>query len=390
MTLTRPRVLVVGDRPEVAIVACRSLGKAGYQVGVTGDGRADRVRRSRYVASYHALPSLYTALSQWQAGLQQTIRHHGYDVAIASSDSVLAGWRGLHLGIPVCPNLEDRHLSLTDKSRLAELAVQADVPYPDTRAPGSPSEDEAYAREVRGPRVVKAAQPAYIEGSGVTRSPRPRLVDDPPSARRAMAVIRAGGGRPIIQDQLVGSKLQAVIIRRGLQTSCRLSFRVLREYPAGGAESMLAAVDSSTGVGARMVTMLERLADAARYQGILSAEFIEQPGTGMVHLMDPNPRLWGSVAFAELLGMRMCERVVLDALGHPPPPPPRRDPSGRRYHDLVREIQWLAAQPRIPSGYIKTFGIRDLWNAPSPTDPLPDVHHIMSAVGRRLRAGHGP
>jgi predicted ATP-grasp superfamily ATP-dependent carboligase len=390
MTPTKTRVLVVGDRPEVALVACRSLGKAGYRVGVTGDGRADRVRRSRYISSYHSLPSLYTALGEWQAGLQNTILRYGYDVVLASSDPVLAGWRGLHLGIPACPDLEDRHLSLTDKSRLAELAVQAGVPYPDTRAPRSPTEDEAYARGVRGPTIIKAAQPAYIKGSGVTRSPKPRLVDDPPSARRAMAVIRAGGGRPILQDQLVGPKLQAIIIRRGLRTSCQISFRVRREYPAGGAESMLAAVDSSTGIGARIVTMLERLADAAEYRGILHAEFIEHSGTGEVFLMDANPRLWGSVAFAERVGLRMCERVVLDALNRPPPLAPRRNPSGRRYHDLVREIQWLAAQPRIPSGYIKTFGIRDLWNGPSPTDPLPDIHQVTSAVLRRIRSGRAP
>lgn len=383
MTRRTARVLVVGDRREVALVACRSLGKAGYDVGATGSGGSDPVRASRHVSRYHVLPSLDSALDRWQSTLCSLIVRHRYDVVIATSDAVLAGWRGIELGIPTCPSLQLAHQALIDKHRLAQLAAVADVRYPSTRAPQTSAEDRAHAARVDGPVVIKPGRPTDSTALGVVRLPRPRIVETFGTALAALTEIRRRRGQPLLQDLLVGPKLQAVIIRRAGQTTCRLAYRVLREYPAGGAESMLQAIASSGGTGGAMIAMLERLADAAGYQGILTAEFIQQEGTNDLYLMDPNPRLWGSLAFAELLGFRMTERVVLDALGRPQPPR-APDPRGRRYHHLIRELQWLAARRRIPAGYLRTFSRRDLWSLPSLNDPLPDVRWSVSAALSRL------
>jgi biotin carboxylase len=214
--------------------------------------------------------------------------------------------------------------------------------------------------------------------------PGAHVVHDYPTASHALGSIRRRGVDPVVQECLDGEKLQAVIIRREGSTSFRMAFRVRREHPPQrGAEAMLERLRTTAGDGADLTSALERLADAVDYQGLLQAEFY-RTASGRLYVIDVNPRLWGSMAFAELLGLGVTERVVRDALGCDPLSVPQES-TDRRYHHLAREFRWSRAQPGGFASVLATSSPRDVWDLPSLTDPLPELLRLA----RRFRPAGG-
>lgn len=367
------RILVLGERASVAVTACRALGAAGYEVGVASWREVEEAGLSRFAKRNYRVPPLHEAVGAWTDAVRRIVHFDGYDVAIATTDAAVARLPDMHLAIPTCPQISARHSGLIDKALLGDLCRQASVAYPRTHRPGTAADDEAAARDVRSRTVVKAVRSAMVASNHVNLAPGANVVRDPHSALRALTALRKRGIDSIIQEYLAGEKFQAVIIRRAGTTSCRLAFQVLREFPpAAGSETALAGLSAAGGTGAEIVGMLERLADAAGYEGLLQAEFIKSSGDGRIRVIDVNPRLWGSLKFAELLGFRMTERAVRDALGLAPAQQ-EPDPAGRRYHHVARELRWLLARGRVPRAYFSTFSFRDVWDVPSLTDPRPDL-----------------
>jgi hypothetical protein len=379
-----PRVLLLGDRPVVALAACRALSRAGYDVGVTGSRALEVAGVSRHASRYHRIPPIDGAVGDWRTALRALVKDVGYDVVVATSDAGVARLLDLDLPVPTCPEISDRHLSLIDKGRLATLCAEASVDYPRTHRSRTAEEDEAVARGVEREIIVKAARSAVATPDGLTLLPGAYQVRDYRTASRALASIRRRGVDPVVQEYLEGEKLQAIIIRRAGITSFRLAFRVRREFPPErGAESMLEGLQASSGIGAEMVGMLERLADAATYDGLVGAEFLRTV-SGRLCVIDVNPRLGGSLAFAELLGHRMAERAICDVL-QLDPAPILDEVAGRRYHHLVRELRWLGARPRAIKDLLATSSPRDIWDTPSLTDPLPELLRLTRRLTRANR-----
>jgi hypothetical protein len=375
-----PRVLLLGDRPVVALAACRALGQAGYDVGVAGWRTVEVAGVSRHAARYHRIPPIEGAGGDWSSALRAVVTKLGYEVVVATSDAGVARLLDLDLPVPASPEVSDRQLPLIDKGQLASLCAANSVDYPRTDRPQTHEQDESISRGVVRPTIVKAARSATATPDGVRLMPGAHLVGEYQTASRALAAIRRRGADPVVQEHLEGEKLQAVILRRGGSTSFQMAFRVVREYPPKhGSETMLERLRTSSGPGAELVRMLERLADAVEYSGVLQAEFYLTPG-GRLCVIDVNPRLWGSLAFPEKLGLGMTDRVVRDALGLDPLPLPR-ETTARRYHHLLRELRWSRGQPRAIAGIVATSSPHDVWDTPSLSDPVPELLWLA----RRLR-----
>jgi predicted ATP-grasp superfamily ATP-dependent carboligase len=379
-----PRVLILGERAAVAVPAVRSLARAGFEVDVAGRRPREEAARSRHVRRYFRLKARGDHAAEWEAEVRWLVESHGHGVLVATTDRGVARLIEASMPIPTCPSIDRRHLALVDKRQLADLCRLADVPYPRTTAPEDGLDDDALAASIVGPAIVKAARPAFVQDDGsVSTLGGAVAVDDARAAARAIAAVRRRGLVPIVQDRVGGEKWQATVLRRGHITQRRLAFRVVREYPARrGSETMLEAVSTSDGLGQRLVESIERLLDAAGYEGIAGAEFLVRQEDGAVHVVDVNPRLTGSLAFAERLGLGIAEAAVRDALGLA-----QRtvevDPAGRRYHHLTRELRWLVEHRGIPPGYLGTFGRGDVWDLPPISDPLPGVARVL----RRLADG---
>lgn len=385
--MTAPRVLVLGGRPVISLAACRALGRAGHVVGVTGVDRVEEAGVSRHTARYHRVPSIHAGAAAWADAVRDAVRAGRYDVVLVTADPEVACLIDLDLPVPTCPRVSGEHVRLIDKGLLADLCADAGVGYPRTERPASRLEDRTLATRIGAPAVVKAARSAVLVGDRVLAMTGALPAGDARAAEQALAAVRQRGLSPVLQERVEGEKLHAVIVRRAGRNAFRLAFRVVREFPPdGGSETMLETMAHDHGMGGEILSILERLADWVGYDGILDAELLRDPGDGRIRLIDVNPRLWGSLSFAELLGLRATETALRDTLGMPTLRLPDV-PAGRRYHHLVREARWLLRRRRPSRGYRATFARGDLWETPSLRDPAPHLVRVVRRVATAARAG---
>lgn len=373
------RALVLADRVDAALAACRALARAGHVVGAAASDGGCPVLASRAVARRHVFPGPAAPQEAWTAALRHAVEENAYDVVLACSDVDVVRLLEAGPDTATVPALSRGLTVILDKGALAGLCAEAGVRYPRTHVPATPSDDAAVAAAASSDAVVKAARPAVLTSAGVvhmagvaTRGADARL--------GAMQRYRAAGLQPVVQEFVVGAKVQAAIVRRRGSTSARLTALVER----APAETTLRQLDSTSGLGGECIAALERVADAAGYEGLVQAEFLAAPSGPW--LIDVNPRLWGGVSFAELIGLRITERAVLDALGLPAPPPPH-EAVGRRYHHLARELTAVAKEPAALPAVVAGWSRRDVWDVPRATDPRPTALQIwQQARWRRLRA----
>jgi hypothetical protein len=383
--LTRPvpRILVLGDRPLVGLAAVRSLGRAGYPVGVAGGAGATVPQASRWSRKAHALPPIATS-DDWSERLRSVIREAGYDAVVASSDAELARLVADPVDVPTVPALRPAHGPLLDKLELAQLAGTVGVGYPRTWSADADHEPEAAPRDPEGV-IVKSARTASWASGRLAILPGAILARDDAARQAAVASIRERGGQPILQERLTGRKLQVMIIRRAGGTGFRFACDVRRELPpVHGAEAMLQRLTTGSGVGRDAVAALERLADGVGYEGFVGAELL-LTAEGRLHVVDVNPRLGGAIGFPELLGLRPIERAVRDALGMTPLAPPVGGES-QRYHHLVRELRRLIARPQSLLEVFGSISPSDVWDVPAARDARPELRRLrlrLRPVGAR-------
>ena len=144
-------------------------------------------------------------------------------------------------------------------------------------------------------------------------------------------------------------------------------------------------IDRSTGVGSEAVDSLERVLDAASYDGVANGEFMQSADDGRLYLIEVNPRLWGSTWFAERLGQRVVERGIRLALGLDPLPDVPYSP-GRRFHHLPGEAQWLWLHPekrRAIRELAATIRPRDVFEYQDGSDALVVPRYAALRLARR-------
>jgi hypothetical protein len=374
-------VLVLADRVEVALPACRALARSGHRVGAACSDRSSPVLVSRAVTYRHLFPSSRAPQDAWDPALDRAVAERSYDVVIACNDiDVVRLTSSRHGGIRV-PSISRSQAPIQDKAALAQVCAELGIAYPLTSVPDPSPEHVAEELRARGRVVVKAARPAAATPQGVVHVAGMRVAGTPQALLAAVEHYRAAGLEPIVQERVEGPKLQAALIRRAGVTTCRLVASVERATPA---EATLRQLDSRVGVGGDCIRALELIMDHVGYEGVLQAEFVVH-AAGVPYLVDLNPRLWGGLSFAELIGLRIAERVVRDAVGLPAPPAPRETP-GRRYHHVARELAYVARSPRDLPAVVSQWSTHDVWDMPPVDDMAPHLARYRLRPPARRRA----
>jgi biotin carboxylase len=337
------RVLVLDADKRQALAACRALGRAGYDVGAASSFDAALAGWSRYTARYHVLPSSRGSTQDYAVALRSLVADRGYDAVVAVEDPSVAQLAEAGLDIPTVPVIGPALDRLVDKRMLTKLAAAAGVDYPATEpAPGDGSFEAAGAR-LGLPLVVKPLRSAAVVDGRVAHYSGAKVASDEHAANEAAARIRAHGLDPIVQRRIERSdKINVTIFRRDGRSEVRFPYRVLCDVPlTGGIAVSLETVDAGGGVGAAAVVALERVCDAAGYEGIANGEFCVAQDDRRLVLIEVNTRPWGSLWFAERLGQRVIDRAVRHALGRPAEPARSARP-GRRYHNPAGERRWVS------------------------------------------------
>lgn len=379
------RVLVLDGWERMALAVCRALGRQGYRIGVAGTGpRGDIVARSRYARRYDRLPDPCGAAAPFETALHELVAREDYAAVVSVSDPTLARLASIDLPVPTLSVLDAAWHLLQDKVRLADVCEQAGVAYPRTERVPAPEFLGPALDRLGLPVFVKPATSAVATPEGVAFERGATFAQTRGEAEAAASSLWAAGLPVIAQARIDrGAKLNAVVLRRDGHSEVRYAHRVLREHPrAGGTGITLESLDPTTGDGSEAVDVLERLCEAVGYRGIVQAEMYRSASDGRLHVVDVNPRLWGSTWFTERQGLRVVERSLRAALGLPALPPPLPLP-GARFHVVATELRWLVREPsRLAGlrGMIGTTRPGDIVEWLDPTDPVPTLLYLKDGI----------
>lgn len=379
------RVLVLDAWERMALAVCRALGHAGHRVGVAGTGpRGDIAARSRYVRRYHQLPDPWAPAAPYEAALGELVEREGYTAVVSVHDATLARLASIDVPVPGLAVQDEGWHLVQDKVGLAEVCAGIDVPYPRARSVPDRPALAPVLDDVGLPAFVKSGRSAVASAERVAFGRGAFFVQTLAEAEAAFDRLTADGLPVIAQTRVEQTeKLNAVVLRRDGRSEVRYAHRVLREHPrSGGTGISLQSIDPSGGAGAEAVGILERVCEAVEYQGIVQCEVYRSSADGRLHLIDVNPRLWGSTWFAEKQELRIVERSLRAALDLPALPPPVPRP-GARFHVPSSVVRWFLREPD------KVAGIRDLATTTRPgdvfewidgRDPRPTLRYLADGV----------
>jgi predicted ATP-grasp superfamily ATP-dependent carboligase len=379
---TKGPILVLDPVLRNALATVRGLGRTGWRVIVAGSepkGVA-LASTSKHAESYHRIPDPWGEAAPFEAALLELVHRHHCQAVVACRDGTIARLRNLVVGVPTVPRMDGGLDRVTDKVSLGLACLDAGVMYPKTW-----STDNAEPLPFGLPLIVKPRRTAVARPDRVVSRSGAFVVHGRAEMDAAIGTLRAAELEPIVQMRVERAlKVNVSIVRHAGNTSFRIAYRVLLEYPPqGGIAAAVESIDPVHGIGARALEAAERVCDAAGYAGLANIEFYVQ-NDGELCLIEVNARPWGSIWFPEQLGLAPAERAVQDALGHRPESPGRYR-AGRRFHRPTLEVRWLLS-PSLERGSVRQLFevVRpwDVFDMLSASDPAPIAYGAGRIVGR--------
>jgi predicted ATP-grasp superfamily ATP-dependent carboligase len=329
------RVLVLGPAASRgSLAAVRSLGRAGWTVGVASPQRGSLVARSRHVHTWHPCPPP-SQPEDFERALTQILQDSGYAVVLASGDDWLVGLLRLRDRLPaVVPYAPTSSvLQVLDKLTLHRLAGAAGLLVPPTVVA-----DDTSVLAWEGPAVVKPRHHGLIPLDGRRLEAAVLAGSDiEPQVRR----VHAHGTAALLQPPLRGPLVALVVLTdrdaRPVALAQQESLGVWPPRAGVSTRARLTPVDPAIAGPA-----LAMLADLEWY-GLAQLQFVATP-QGPV-LLDLNPRWYGSMALAVAGGLDLPDLWCRLALGLDPGPslPPA---VGTRYAWMEGDLRRAVVERR--------------------------------------------
>jgi predicted ATP-grasp superfamily ATP-dependent carboligase len=324
------RALILDGRgARASLAATRALAADGWRVGIAAPRPDGLAVASRRVAAFHEVPLPEHGEEAFVGALARAVTAGGYEVVFASSDVDVLALSRLRARLPaVVPFPEDEALRRgLDKLELTRAARQAGLVAPRTV--------DGLGTELPPPVVVKERVHGDVAHGGRADTVVPEVMDDRGAVRDRVAEIRARGGQAIVQELVAGRLLAfTVVCDREHRIVARVQQEAMRTWPGdvgSSARARTVAIDESLAAG------VQRLLADLGWFGLAELQFLA-PAGGPPHVVDLNPRFYGSLALAVGAGVNLPALWARLATGRPVPE--RTDAAvGVRY-------QWLEADLR--------------------------------------------
>lgn len=316
-----------------AHAVARSLARAGVEVlGLRS--RDSAFARSRSLARCIDVPPPERDPEGWLRAVAELARPGDVllPVGTPSVTAASAGRRRLAARVAL-PPAESLAMAL-DKERTAEFARQHDIPVPPGLAVTTPAEAEKAGDELGLPAVVKlreegALAPARRYGVARCRA----------DLRRLYRELSAWQERLIVQRYLPGEGVGASLLASRGRLLAFFAHRRLREgLPDGGPATWCEPFHCP-----ELERLAVRFAEASGWDGLAMLEFKRDPVSGALHLLEVNPRFWGSLPLAVACGVDFPALVFDWASGHRRDGPPRRAGLRRRLKFPGADLDAFAA-----------------------------------------------
>lgn len=393
-------VLLLDADSRVGTACLQSLGPAGHRVHVGVRRLGAPAESSRWCHRVHVQP----AAEPVEAGVDWLVEldaRFDFALVIPTTEASLRWLRALPEDHAVrckavLPSNEALDAAL-DKSATARIAREMGLPVPATRelaqcARGAPLPGDVLQPPARWPVVLKPVRSKVVRG-GRLASLQVAVVHD--AQARALTLASWLPDMPVQEQAWVPGRGVGVEV---LYDRGRLAWHFvherLHEWPLTGGASTLRR---AAGPEPELVEMTRRLLDRLQWHGVAMVEW-RRDEHGAVHLMEINPRLWGSLPLTIAAGVPIPRGLLSLAVGEPLAPL-RNWRVGVTARNLSNDIQWfidnLRADRRDPMlltsspwraalGWLRVLTGRETWDGWSWRDSAIAREELAHLVHKRF------
>jgi protein-tyrosine-phosphatase/predicted ATP-grasp superfamily ATP-dependent carboligase len=342
----RWRALVLDVESSAGLEVVQSLGRRRVVMDVASRLDDCLAFHSRYVHRKLAQPAYDCSNAEFSNWIHSLNCLTPYDLIVPSTEASLLSMKTLESGDEVrlkavLPRNQALEIAL-DKVRTWELASKLGIPVPQSVVYNSVDdlgEEPAY------PVVLKPVS-SKVEVAGQLRQFQPTIVRN---QQERAAVLESWLQHVHVQQQryITGCGIGIELLFNKGQKVWHFAHERLHEYPlTGGRSTYRKSILPHPGMLAAAETMLRTL----EWHGVAMVEF-KLGQNGEFHLLEINPRLWGSLALAIDAGVDFPFGLLLLASHQDLPPQPHyRIPYYTR--DFALDLAWqtrnLRADHRSP------------------------------------------
>lgn len=326
------RVLVTGGDRAASLAAVRALRAAGYEPWAGVPSRRAYAARSRAAAGAVVLPDSGVAPAAFLNRLRDEVERLQARVVIPGNEqdliAIASSPERLVSAAAAIPPI-DVVLRIIDKSVVYRLAEGLGFQIPRTYV----LDDDRVLDGVEFPLIVKPARSARVAESGALIRTEAQLVTSRHHLERLADKLGSG---PWLAQSHINGQLGAIggVAHDG-RVVAAVHQRSHRVWPPGaGVSSFAETVPADRKLEAKVAGLIDSLS----WSGIFQAQFIH--GDSGPHLIDVNPRLYGSLALATAAGVNLPAIWASLVSGSAVEPPMYR--IGVRYRSEELDLRALA------------------------------------------------
>lgn len=339
----RASVFVLDGRAISSLAIARRLDRNGLIVHCGEAFEPNLSAYSKATTETHTYPSPDEEPAAFKRAVAALIQRQEFDFVIPARDSSTRLLAELADTLPETTKtlLEtpDKIEQLQDKKLCAKLAVEADVPTPETYFPDEQGIDHIQAT---------ADFPVLVKPTNASGARGIRRVETPDELPEAYRAAKRAEGDVIIQEFVDHSgghySIGTVFDRDGTPRAIH-AYEELIQYPDSGGPAIRAR---SVPVGPWVHEMLDLL-KTVDWTGPAHMDVLLDPVDETYKLLEVNPRIWSSIALAIDSGVDI-PGVILDIASGIDPGETSTYPTDRAYRWVIpNEILWAIDGRNTPA-----------------------------------------
>lgn len=292
------RVIVTDGHTRTALAAVRALGRAGFDVIVTGAEKRSLAGASRFAKTTAVLPAADAEPERFVASLDSLVRSTNAELILPVTDgamsAILRHRETLTAPATVMAPSLSAYDALSDKGDLIQLGIAAGLSVPRTAVAAGLSEVVAAGDQVGYPCVLKPHRSVVGDQTSM-RHVTVSYAHDRSQIEEVAARYHPAAYPLLIQERIVGPGEGVFLLVDKGAIICAFAHRRIREFPVTGGAS---TYRESIGVPGELREACGRLLASVGWSGVAMVEFKRSQTTGEPYLMEVNGRLWGSLKLA--------------------------------------------------------------------------------------------
>lgn len=366
------RVLLAGQPGPAELTAARALWRAGDACHLAWRRPQGARTWSRSIRSWRSTQDPFSDPVGFVDDLTALVERQIFDVLVPYG--LPAHHAVVHHGEALCTRVATLRPSLTsfrrasDKGATAALCRELGIDTPATWTPTTGADVKAVSGSTRGPWVVK---PRSGSATGIRIVHRAADLLDA-WEREAERSARGAAERfeaPLVQELVPGHLHDACALAvEGRSIALTSQVREVMVPVYGGVGASVVTTDNP-----RVRALAAQVLEALDWTGPAQIEFRHDPRNDTYHLIEINPKFWGTLLASIRAGVDFPGLYRDAALGRVPSSPPRYRAGVRQRFDVPRlrtaACQLQALGQRLPPGLRGRHSHGDL----DPGDPVPDL-----------------